>query len=76
MTILTKAFWSYTADRAIKTVAQTAIAALTVGGITGVLDVAWIPLGSAVVLAGLLSVLTSVISYPGTPGVDTGIPPQ
>jgi hypothetical protein len=63
MKIFTKAFWSYAGERAVKTVAQTAIAALTVGGVTGVLDVAWVPLASGVALAGLVSVLTSIVGY-------------
>lgn len=63
MNIFTRAFWSYAGERAIKTVAQTAISALAIGGITGVLDVAWIPLASGVALAGIISVLTSVLSY-------------
>ena len=68
MKIFTRAFWSYAGERAVKTVAQTAIAALTVGGVTGVLDVAWVPLASGVALAGLVSVLTSVLSYTETDG--------
>ena len=71
MFLFTKAFWSYAGERAVKTVAQTAIAALTVGGVAGVLDVAWVALGSGVALAGLLSILTSVLRYP-VPGVSGG----
>ena len=67
MTILTKAFWTYAGERATKTVAQTAIALLTVGGISGVLDVAWVGLASAVALSGIVSVLTSLLAY--TPAV-------
>lgn len=65
MKIFTRSFWSYAGERAIKTVAQTAIAALTVGGIAGVLDVAWVPLASGVALAGIVSVLTSILAYDG-----------
>lgn len=69
MTILTRAFWAYAGERATKTVAQTAIALLTVGGVTGVLDVAWVGLASAVALSGVVSVLTSVLAYtPATTG--------
>jgi hypothetical protein len=67
MTIFSRAFWAYAGERAIKTIAQAAIAALTVGGITGVLDVAWIPLASGVALAGIISVLTSLVAYTPTP---------
>jgi len=63
MTIFTKPFWAYAGERAVKTVAQTGITLLTVGGIAGVLDVAWVPLASAVALSGVLSVLTSVLGY-------------
>ena len=48
--------------RAIKTVAQTAIATI---GTAAVLDeVDWLMVGSAAVLAGLLSLLTSVSGLP------------
>ena len=48
--------------RAIKTVAQTAIATI---GTAAVLDeVNWLMVGSAAVLAGLLSMLTSVAGLP------------
>ena len=63
MTILTKAFWNYAGERASKTVAQTAIALLTVGGISGVLNVAWVGLASSVALSGIVSVLTSLLAY-------------
>lgn len=48
--------------RAIKTVAQTAVA--TIGTATVLGEVNWIMVGSAAVLAGVLSLLTSV---PGLP---------
>ncbi|WP_120338143.1 holin [Cryobacterium soli] len=70
MIIFTLAFWSYAGERASKTVAQTAITALTVGGIAGVLDVAWVPLASGVALSGILSVLTSVLTYTPAPTGD------
>jgi len=63
MTIFTRAFWKYAGERAIKTIAQTAIALLSVSSVTGVLDVVWIGVASAVALAGILSVLTSVTTY-------------
>jgi len=63
MYIFTRAFWAYAGERAIKTVAQTALALLGVGTLTGILAVAWVPLVSAVALAGLISVLTSVVAY-------------
>lgn len=49
--------------RALKTVAQTALA--TIGGGAVVMgDVNWIMVGSAAVLAGVLSLLTSVAGLP------------
>lgn len=52
-------FWIDTADRAIATFAQAAIAAGT-ASVTGLLDIDWVQLGSIAGLAGLVSVLTSV----------------
>ncbi len=48
--------------RAIKTVAQTAIA--TIGTSVALGDVDWLFVGSAAVLAGVLSMLTSVAGLP------------
>lgn len=54
-----KKFWTDTADRAIATTAQAAIATLT-AGVTGLLDVDWSQILSVAGLAGLVSVLTSI----------------
>lgn len=48
--------------RAIKTVAQTAVA--TIGVSTIMSEVNWLAVGSAALLAGILSVLTSAAGLP------------
>ena len=48
--------------RAIKTVAQTAVATIGVSAMLS--DVNWIAVGSASLLAGILSLLTSVSGLP------------
>jgi hypothetical protein len=56
-------FAKATAERAVKTVAQSAVALITANA-TGLLDVDWVQLASVSGLAGLVSVLTSVASAP------------
>lgn len=53
--------------RAVKTAAQTAVA--TIGVSAAMSDVDWVMVGSASLLAGILSVLTSLA---GIPEVDDG----
>lgn len=48
--------------RALKTVAQTAVALISVGSLMS--DVNWLQVGSAALLAGILSLLTSVAGIP------------
>ena len=60
--MLTKQWWKAAGMRAIKTVAQTAIA--TIGTSALLSDVNWLAVASASVLAGVLSLLTSVAGLP------------
>ncbi len=61
------AFWKATAERAVKTVAQSAVALITANA-TGLLDIDWVQLASVSGLAGLVSVLTSIGSGAITDG--------
>ena len=54
----TKEFWKAALMRAVRTVAQTAIA--TIGTAAVMSEVNWMVVGSASLLAGILSILTSV----------------
>lgn len=59
MRLTSRAFWAYSAERAVKTAAQSAAALLSVG-YAGLLDVDWAGVASASGLAALLSLLTSL----------------
>ena len=55
-------WWKAAGVRAIKTVAQTAVATIGTAAVVG--DVNWVMVASASALAGILSVLTSVAGLP------------
>ena len=61
-----KNWWKAALVRAVKTVAQTAVATIGTAAALGQVD--WIMVGSASVLAGLLSLLTSVAGLPEVQG--------
>ena len=58
----TKRWFKATAVRAIKTVAQTAVATIGVSATMG--EVNWTAVASASVLSGILSVLTNIAGIP------------
>ena len=57
-----KKWWKAAAVRAVKTVAQTAVA--TIGTCAVLSEVDWVMVASASALAGVLSLLTSVAGLP------------
>lgn len=59
---MSRNWWRAAGVRAIKTVAQTAVA--TIGTTALLTDVNWLVVASASVLAGILSLLTSVAGLP------------
>lgn len=59
---MTREWWKYAGIRAIKTVCQTAIA--TIGTSAVLEDVNWLAVASASLLAGILSLLTSLAGIP------------
>lgn len=59
---MSKKWWKAAVVRSIKTVAQTAVATVGVAATMG--EVNWIQVGSAALLAGILSLLTSIAGLP------------
>lgn len=59
---MSKKWWKAAGIRAIKTVAQTAVA--TIGTTAVMSEVNWLMVASASVLAGILSLLTSLAGLP------------
>lgn len=55
---MNKEFWKAAAIRAIRTICQTAIASIGTAAVLS--DVNWLVVGSASLLAGILSILTSI----------------
>jgi hypothetical protein len=59
---MSKNWWKAAGVRAVKTVAQTAVAVIGTSAVMG--DVDWLAMASAALLAGILSLLTSVAGLP------------
>lgn len=63
MYLFTKEFWGYALERAVKTIAQAAVAVIT-GEAFGLFDGdAWLNVASIAGMAGIVSVLMSLQSY-------------
>lgn len=68
----TAAFWKAAAERAIRTVAQTAVALIGVD-LVNVINLDWPYIAGVSATAGVLSILTSVAaSHVGEPGPSFG----
>lgn len=61
-TLKSKAWWKAAGIRAVKTMAQAAIA--TIGASTMITETNWAVVGSATAMAGILSLLTSLSGLP------------
>lgn len=57
-----KTWWKAAGIRAVKTMAQAAIA--TIGASTMITETNWVMVGSATAMAGILSLLTSIAGLP------------
>lgn len=69
--LMTAAWWSGAAERSLKTISQTLLALLTVDAATpaNVLSLDWKYVAVGALMAGFISLLTSVVSGPiGPPG--------
>ena len=68
---MTKEFWFAALIRAVRTVAQTAVA--TIGTTAVISEVDWVMVASTAALAGILSILNSIAT--GLPEVEKYKPP-
>jgi hypothetical protein len=64
--VFTKKWFHAALIRAVKTIAQTAVA--TIGTVVAMGEVNWLLVGSASLLAGILSMLTSIAGLPEAEG--------
>jgi uncharacterized membrane protein YdfJ with MMPL/SSD domain len=58
-----KKYADYSVERAVKTVAQTAVAVITASAALSIMDVDFTQVVGVSALAGLMSLLTSVLTY-------------
>lgn len=65
---MNKKWWKAAGIRAIKTMAQTAVSLITVG--SALTQVDWLTVGSVSLVAGILSLLTSLAGLPELEGVN------
>ena len=56
------AYWNFAGERALKTCAQVALATIGVTA-AGIIEVDWLQVLSVSALAGIMSLLTSVLTY-------------
>ncbi|MDN5667049.1 MAG: holin [Renibacterium salmoninarum] len=70
--MLKSTFWRAAFDRAVKTMAQAALALISTGAL-GIVDVDWLQVLSVSALAGLVSVLTSLAGTGGIPGTPQAL---
>ena len=70
MNILSKEFWAYAGERAIKTVAQAALATIAASELIGIFDIDWTAVLSVSALAGIASILTSIAIPTGSPETE------
>ena len=66
--VFTKEWLKAAAIRAIKTVAQTAVATIGTAAVIGEVD--WLMVGSSALLSGVLSLLTSIAGLPEVKTVE------
>lgn len=62
---MSKKWWKAAGIRAIKTICQTAVAMIPVGVMVS--EVNWIAIAGTAILAGIVSMLTSVAGLPEVP---------
>jgi|11_taG_2_1085331.scaffolds.fasta_scaffold25860_2 hypothetical protein len=58
-------YLTYSVERALKTVAQTAVAVITASQVAGIIEISWLDVLSVSSLAGVVSLLTSIANYKG-----------